>query len=224
MPNISAIEAIKNPRTQLRVSGGGVSFNAVLTDPFRIAGSAKYATPLETTTQETFHTALEAIKAVTGQQGLNLSLPSPKTAEQTVATWSSVDKLAFTLNVLFIALEEQDDIRRQIAPIYSAVYPEFDQVVAGNFMVPPFGYKPRGLVAENTLAVEIGNWWRSTGMLITNVDFEISKEVIASGSPLYALGTISFEHYRIISYQEFLGFIYARPNLVLTSAQNPEPL
>jgi hypothetical protein len=149
---------------------------------------------------------LENIKANAGNVlDLPMNLPSPKTAQQTVSSWSSTEKLSFTLHVSFISLRDGDDVRMMVSPIYKAVYPVFDAGVdqKASFMYAPLKYQPLGLRARNTMTVQIGKWFRGSGFIMKSVSFEFSKEVLKNGSPMYAEGQIEFEHYRIISYSEF---------------------
>ena len=45
---------------------------------------------------------------------------------------------------------------------------------------------------------------------MTQCDFEFSKELDPDGNPLFAAGNVSFETYRIVTYEEWSEFFVGR--------------
>lgn len=193
---------------------------------FAIGGGANFNNPLEnqalTNLQQKIQAAqsigLEALSqgsSVLGSleskikdmaSGSNFSVGN---VTQTLEFWSSSEKPQFSINILFVALKETDDVRKLVAPLYDTVYPQFGKLGFARTTSAPLGYRPfaGGSNALGTIDVQIGTWFTATQQIMKRVDFTFSKETIASGNPLYAYGTISFQPYRMISAEELRKYI-----------------
>ena len=213
MAGIELESIINNPRYKITVAlGGKVLASGFITSELTLNGSASYVNPLESSYQEQLSTVIAAGGAIAGNvlpSALVDKLPNitAKTVQQSISTYQSTAKPHFTLGMIFVAVNASDDVRRPVSRLQSTIFPSFAGVGLGDFIKPPNSYRSLGLTAEGTLNVGVGNWFRAAYQLMTNVSFTFSKEVIESGAPLYATGSISFEPYRAVSSAEINGYL-----------------
>lgn len=59
-----------------------------------------------------------------------------------------------------------------------------------------------GKAPAGTVTVRIGNWCTIRGLLVTNLSFTASKVCTRLGNPLYAMGSISLQPYRMWIYDD----------------------
>ena len=132
----------------------------------------------------------------------------------TIQNWQGAQLFGFTLPTVFIALREADNPLEDVHKLLQAVMPTYDSFnvdvlgaknvdLAGK-MNAPNNYSPGNLKeggTRGTFSLQIGQWFKAldSPFLIKDVSFEISKEVIASGAPLYVLANITFQTYRSYS-------------------------
>jgi len=127
-------------------------------------------------------------------------------------TWTGSKSPVFDINFLLVATRESDDIRVTIKKLLSTVYSTIDKAKAGNFYVPPLGYSvrsvdPANLVAEGTVSVDIGGYFRATQMVVLEVDFVLSQESIKSGAPLFAEARIRFTPFIMPTLEVMQGYL-----------------
>jgi len=181
----------------------------------QIGGGNEFSTPLDVSIQnEKLNRIIKVVKAVGGIQ--------PKLFVQTTKTWESSQTPNFTINMTFVAIRKDDDVRVPVRSLLSTVYP----VGTYGFMSAPLGYKLGAIEAlkklvsgqgkkaaaqvvtpVGTIFCEIGRWFRAPNQVARSVDFTFSKEVHSNGTPLYASGSISFEPFRAISFDEIDQYI-----------------
>jgi hypothetical protein len=108
----------------------------------------------------------------------------------------------FSINVYFIATKASDDVKTKIGYLAEGLFPIFNESYT---RIQPPNYYKFGDVnnIEGALYIKIGNWFLTRQVfIIDSLDFTISKEVIPSGLPLYASGTIAFKSVRVLSISE----------------------
>jgi hypothetical protein len=116
--------------------------------------------------------------------------------------YQGTDLFGFSINVYFIAIKASDDVKTKIAYLAEGVFPIFNESYS---RIHPPNYYKFGDVnnIEGALSIKIGNWFLTRKIfIIDSLDFTVSKEVIQSGLPLYASGTILFKSVRVLSINE----------------------
>lgn len=79
----------------------------------------------------------------------------------------------------------------------------------GVFFRSPLGYKPKtggNKVAQGTLTLSIGKWFRANDLVVRSTNFTPSKQVLKNGHPVLVKGTITLEPSELITYETFLGY------------------
>jgi len=208
-----------NPNALMVIAGlaGGKPLKAFIQSEITISGGNEYNSPFESERQSSLSTLFTKIQTAAGKW-FDMGQFNLKSFAQTAMSWTSSQKPTFNMNMTFVALNPEDDVTKDVETIMSAVYPgeargEVDIPIAGKFsagiMKAPLGYgfgmdirtgkltKVRG-----TLAIGVGKWFRARQQIIRTANFTFSKEVIGSGKPLFASGSISFEPFRAITYWE----------------------
>lgn len=202
---------------------GGERINALMQGEFTISGGNAFNNPLASTAQESLSEKINigkaAIESAANLAGKKVNLGSQiqlKTLNQTSLFWTGSQKPTFNLDLLFIALRRGDDVRTQVESLYQTVFPTLGK--GGVFLRAPLGYNVNGRgEATGTFAVQLGQWFRATRQVMTNVTFTYSQEMIpldgdpngaepTKFAPLFARGSISFEPFRDITFREFQGY------------------
>lgn len=174
----------------------------------QISGSNEFQSAFEASGLGDASRKLQIASALLGDLKPDIIPSTLLTLQGSVYTWSGSGRPTFTVPMTFLAVRETDDVRRQVADLYRTVFPTTREVGEGKFLEPPLGYNPiPSLTTTGTIAVSIGNWFTATQQVMRNVDFTFSKEVIASGSPLYATGSIAFEPFRAIQLNDMKGYL-----------------
>lgn len=211
------LDALKdNPNAHVLVTGPNVRVRGLITAPLSISAASRYTNVLESQAQESLSDKISgglgaagAALSVMGAGNLAGSIPSftLRTAEQSADTYQTSERPSFTVELIFVALRSNDDVRIPVSKLYKATMPTFSKQGAANFLQAPLGYQSKGMSAQGTCAVRVGTWFQATWQLIKNVSFTFSREVTVNGYPLYASGSITFEPYRMISVDELLGYM-----------------
>jgi len=157
---------------------------------------------------------------------------SIKPLNTTALTWIGSEKPKFSIDLLFLATRRGEDIRDPIKELYRGVFPTVTGggVLGSAILKAPYGFRQTqgGLSAKGTVGVQLGRWFRATRQIITNVSFTFSQEMVpldgtprsrtgatsdagptvdpTKFAPLFARGSISFEPFRDITYNEFTGY------------------
>lgn len=201
----------------------GTRLNALFQGEFSISGGNSFNTPLASSGLENLSEKINigktVIQSAANQIGANVNVGSQvqlKTLSMTSNYWVGSEKPKFTLDLLFIALKRGDDVRDMVEPLYESVFPTVAK--GGIYIRAPFGYNVDSQgQAIGTFAVQLGTWFRATKQVMTGVNFTYSKEMIpldgavngteaTKFAPLYARGSIAFEPYRDITFNEFKGY------------------
>ncbi len=158
-----------------------------------LSNVANFAGPIWDKVKESLGMAKSGGKA-TGQVQV-------KTKEQTWLSWKGSAKPTFTFNVLFIAIEETDDVVADVNRLMEGVYPTYESAR----FIAPLNYSTGG--KSGTMTVHLGKWFRASGLVFKEVGgFSYSKETIKSGKPLYAEGSVTLEPYRAIDISEYKAY------------------
>jgi len=121
---------------------------------------------------------------------------------QTVSTYEGTGKPDIHVPLFFLAIKEEDDVRKNVTTLLSGVMPIKDNMM---MLSPPLGYKidiqPKDFKAVSqdtegvlgTLSLKIGRWLYIRGLVIKSVEPMFSKETTPSGWPLYARVNVTLE-------------------------------
>lgn len=127
-------------------------------------------------------------------------------AGETVSKWDGTSPISFSIPLIFVATRPDDNVLLNVVLLQKGIFPTFESpsnpLVSS--MIAPNGYSVGDINnTQGRYGIQIGQWFKTPQFfIITGVDFTISKEVIRSGRPLYAMGTVAFQSSRIMSYDE----------------------
>lgn len=85
----------------------------------------------------------------------------------------------------------------------------------GVFFRSPLGYKPKtggNKVAQGTLTLAIGKWFRASELVVRSTNFTPSTQVLGNGHPVLVKGSITLEPSELITYETFLGYFRVNVN------------
>jgi len=192
-------------RVMIAIWGGKV-VSGYLNAPFGISGSAEYDSLFDTSAK--LAGVNKFLKVLSGAAGVftgkGVSNRQAKLLEETFKTWQGSTGPAFSVSLIFVALRKDDDVRDNVSKLLYAVYPSIQLAT----MTAPLGYTAINRdKAKGVSTVSVGKWFKASNQIITSVDFSFSQECLASGRPLYAEGTVSFEPYRMFSNDEVAQMI-----------------
>lgn len=128
-----------------------------------------------------------------------------------ILNWTGSKKPIFQINVVFIALKDNDeyDVINKANKLYEAVFPTGGRTLIETFKAP-MGYN--GSSGSGTVILEVGEWFRASGLVVKDVGFTYSKTCLRSGRPLFATGQIVLEPYRPVGWHQFSSWFKPRVN------------
>jgi len=194
---------------------------AVVLGDFTISAGNDFNSPLATSALENLSQKANILKGAVqsglNKAGVNKDLGGQinfKNQAQTTLFWTGSKKPTFNLDLLFITLSRGYDVREEVLKLYESVFPT--KGLRGLTLNAPLGYDGTG---RGTFAVQLGTWFRARNLVMTSVNFTFSQsQTIINGipgqpddansrfAPLYARGSISFEPFRDIFFNEFKGY------------------
>lgn len=197
-------------------TGGGDDFltssNGIRLTEFASGGSNEFQSLFEIASAQNLQNALSVLKAAVDKGaetvGSDFKLPDIrlKKVEHTRLTWITSSTPLFVVQMLFIALEPGDDVRKEVVNLQRAVYPE----IKGNTVNPPLGISES--IKKGQFNVSIGKWFRAVNQVIRKVEFVYSREMVSPGTtvdfptPLYAIGSVTFSPYEMPSAKDVRGY------------------
>lgn len=183
-------------------------------ETFAINGSANYQSAFNRSLADTL---IGGLGGRVGQIKELAEIASQRKATsliETILSYGGGEPPSFSLELLFIAIRDDEDVRVPALKLLEGTYPIMGlQDKSGNMskgwigtvtenviMSAPWGYdyKSKG----GRMGVKIGNWFQATEQVLRDVSFNFSKEVIEGGLPLYAEGSITFSPARMIEANE----------------------
>lgn len=145
---------------------------------------------------------------------------------QTVSQWTGSERLAFSLNLMFVAIEPGDDVMapvqilQQLALPAQAGAPAFtgevgkqvtafvNSALGGLVLNAPNGYGGTNSDVHGAVGISIGQWWQTPKwFLVKSMNPTFSRARLRSGKPLYSIVGITFEAYRLLLASEVNGFL-----------------
>jgi hypothetical protein len=131
--------------------------------------------------------------------------------------WESSEKPQFQVEYTFYNVsqafaESTKGALSQALSLQKAVLPSKGKPAKnrpGVFFKSPLGYKPKtggNKVAQGTLTLAIGQWFRASDLVVRSTNFTPSTQVLGNGHPVLVKGTITLEPSELITYETFLGY------------------
>lgn len=133
-----------------------------------------------------------------------------RTVFSTISTWTGSANPVFNLQLAFVALREDDDVTEPCKQLFEASLPTFTGDGLTARIRPPLGYGDLGSsnrsAVKGTIALQLGDWFKASMLLLNTFEFTFSEQYISSGLPLFATASATFEPYRMLSSTEMISF------------------
>jgi hypothetical protein len=199
----SSTNTPKNAGGPLRAIVGFVTSNIT------IGGANCFQSPFDTALLSALTLVANGGMTLLTQAGVldKISQIRLSTQGMTTQVWLKSETPIFRATMVFLAIKETDDVRTPVRRILRSVYPNFSADSA--LMKAPLGYDGGG---NGTFTVKIGAWFQANSMVMRSANFSFSKEVLASGAPLYAEGNIEFMPWQMVSGDDIAGYIQGGTN------------
>lgn len=198
-------------QNQLSIGGanGFTDVSAVLSELANVAGGMS----------KTLGAVIGAVGAV--KSGLNAvnqaSSRSKVTDFESRLIWESSEKPQFVIEYTFYnesqsQAEGTKGALSMALALQKAVLPSKGLPAKGRpgvFFKSPLGYKPKtggNKVAQGTLTLSIGKWFRASDLVVKSTNFTPSIQVMGNGHPVLVKGSITLEPSELITYETFLGY------------------
>lgn len=202
---------LANPNSRMMITGlprGTVV--GFLQEGFGFRAGNVYGNAFESEAQNKVGDLLNKVAPVLGASQIRLL-----SFDQTTESWTGPHKPSFSIKTTFIATKPTDDMTEPVKALMQTVFPTKG---VGSIIQAPMNYGPQlniggkknlALSIQGTVALKIGTWFQAFGLIVENVHPKFSSQVIANGKPLYVEVDIELKPYRVISYDEFLGYFIA---------------
>ena len=117
-------------------------------------------------------------------------------------TWESSNKPKFSIEFLLLAHSADKAVVHieWIKKLQGSVLPISG---SGGGLLPPLGYKNDG---SGTLSLSVGTWFSANRLVMDDVSFTPSKQVMSNGYPLYWNCNITLTPYKMITISDFEGY------------------
>lgn len=194
---LSVEDLLNNPNSRVTLGlPTGKSITAwMVQDTFDISASASYEPFFQKRIAEHItdrlgggvSRSLEAFEAITQTRIKSLS--------ETILSYSGTDRPTFSLELVFVSLKSTDDPRAKATMLLEGCMPSKGPVEG--FLYAPWNYGSlAGELAKDEsgkMVIEIGTWFRAPNQILLSASFQISRETIQTGVPLYVIGAIQFK-------------------------------
>lgn len=202
-------QLLANKKYQVLITGlTGGSVTALHQTDLAITGGNDYSTASEVLRDVPIAGQVLDLKDKAGGL-IKLTGRSVMSQFETRLAWSNSLKPNFAVDMTFYSddSDANDTVLKQYLRIKSGVLP----TAQGAFFRAPLGYKigtvkGQSLAPTGTLSFEIGEWFRGTNMIMVSENFTFSKEVNSKGHPILCTGSVVFEPFKAITYDEFKDY------------------
>ncbi len=214
---------INNPqaKTIISLGGGGRPTTAFMISELTMFGRNETNSLIDTSAQQELSKKVnlgrsllqssigQKIGGAAGINTTNLQNISIINFNQTIEEWTASAKPVFTINVMWVAMRTGDDVRIPATKLFRAVYPTSTQ---RGFMRAPLNLAPR--IGRGLSTLHIGTWFKAPRQIIKEVSITFSREIVkldpqgTKTAPLFAVGTIQFSPFRMITYQEARAYLF----------------
>lgn len=214
--NLFIYQLLNNVDAKIKILGLSKDIVAYTTQEFGFSGSAHWSGRDPNSYMEKANQA-EKIGVETYNRTLGRFFGEATTGMTTdiagsLLNYQGTDNVGFTLDMYFVAMRAGDDVRTNLGILGEGIFPEFGEGVGGLQRVyAPNAFKKGANIntVDGAISVEIGRWFRTPQIFVmTSMNFNLSKETIPSGSPLFAHGNVQFQCARVMSATEVKKMFY----------------
>lgn len=197
--------------------GDPTIITSFITQEFTIGGGNEWNSPLDSSQLKNLNqklqlgkTAFNKISDVVDFGGTdvpNIPTTQIQRVDLTDYYWVGSVRPTFPVRLTFIATGGNDDVRVPVQLLSRAVYPS---ATAGGFLNAPLNYDSSNPLAS-TITLFVGTWMNIPKLVVTNIAFEYSKEVVkldnGTVAPLYAVGVVNLTPYRQPTADEIASYM-----------------
>ena len=220
MAGIDLQELTNNPDARVMVVlPDRTTVTGFLTQEFSFGGRSKYESAATADTQGRVSKIVNNISSFVGGGEKRIAQIKLMHPNQTVMSWQGTTNPDINLNLVFISLRENQDLNDTITQLQQALYPTVGtgsiagKAVSGIYKAPG-GYSiEKGIdnpKAFNTNTVSIGRWFLAPGLVMTALNFTISKEPTSNRTPLYVGAAMSFSPFKQVDYATVKSYFKKR--------------
>jgi hypothetical protein len=213
-PSLFWHEVIQNEDLKVKLVGGdlGSGVEGIMTSGLGLSSEVKWCSPLDEAIRGAAQRASNELfgqMIVQAATWLKDMLPGTLPKETTLKNWVSSKGPSMMLDILFIAINKNDNVTVPVKLLANTVFPRTKDM---KLLMPPNGYlfgMNDEAVGINAITVEIGTWFKAVNMyLVDSMAVSFSKQVStgALSRPLYAEVKLSLSPKRVIDLDEFQGF------------------
>jgi len=197
-----------------KTKSNSFAVSGLITSELVLSGSNEFSSPFEAIGQvKKAADLLNVIKTAASSTGYMASSGQVASfsKSQTVKYYTGSARPTFSIEAVFITTNSTDiknTALYKVNKIMKLVYP----TGTGEILTAPLKYTPiikKGKTSiltsdvRGTVTLKVGTWFTARKLIVKDVSFTMSKEVTANGTPLYAVGSITLEPYKAISYEDY---------------------
>ena len=141
---------------------------------------------------------------------------SIKTYAQSVMLWTNSERPSFQIPMHFVTWRDNQNVTQVATELASMTLPGISSEDNESVMTKPGGYTieadsnlstfSRADKVKGTWALNIGGWFTARNLVLESTNLTMSKERTTVGEPLFATVECQLTPYRMVSYDEFLGW------------------
>jgi len=190
----------------IRTGKNMTSVISFMTQDFGFGGGNEFNSPFESaglkSLNEKLNMGIVGVKKGAEALGLgalvkDMGFIQLQDRSMTTLMWLGPSRPTFTLPLVFVTARANDDVRKAVQILLRTVYPTMTKDGKTERLTPPMGYNP--INGAGTITLQLGTWLRIRKLVVRNVNFTFSKEVVKIGdgltAPLYAVGTMELSPY-----------------------------
>ena len=191
----------------IRTGASMTSVISFMTQDFGFGGGNEFNSPFESgglkSLNEKLNMGIVGLKkgaAWLGMGALVKDVGFIQLQERSMTTlmWLGPSRPTFTVPLVFVTARANDDVRKAVQILLRTVYPTIKKGSGKTEKLkPPMGYDATN--GAGTVTLQLGTWLRIRKLVVRNVNFTFSKEVVKIGegltAPLYAVGSMELSPY-----------------------------
>lgn len=189
--SIEELLANKNSIIKLTLPTNKVVTAFMVSDTFDISASANYEAMFQRNAIQDLVASKSRAIGEAMKYGEKLLGVRAETIEQTRLTWSGTERPTFSLELLFVTIKADDDPREKVTMLLEGCFPSEGKTPG--MLSAPWSFGLLKGTEGGKMTVKIGNWFQAPNQVLTNASFQLSRETVETGVPLYAQGNIQFK-------------------------------
>lgn len=206
-----------NPNALVTINPGDPTYimQGFITEDFAFGGANTFNSAMEAILGSRLDNAKATANKAFALRSLGQSTAGHPIAARVInggdslSSWIASDRPAFTLNLLFLAANQNDNPIVEAQKLLRYVYPDGNTGIGT--LTAPLGYAPSlsnnaqgGMTGAS--AITIGQWFATPPLFLAkSVQLTIAQRTDPNGVPLYVQASVAFEAARIMTYDEVQG-------------------